>query len=87
MESRLFHGKEDVFMAYSAGEEKTVWITGASSGLGLACARAFNKAGFRVVSGARSFAASEGDRTGIGTCRCKSIFEGLFACSYSCKER
>lgn len=35
---------------------KTVWITGASSGLGLATARAFAGRGWRVVAGARSFA-------------------------------
>lgn len=35
---------------------KTVWITGASSGLGLATARAFAGRGWLVVAGARSFA-------------------------------
>ena len=35
---------------------KTVWITGASSGLGLATARAFAGRDWRVVAGARSFA-------------------------------
>ena len=35
---------------------KTVWITGASSGLGLATAKAFAGRGWRVVAGARSFA-------------------------------
>ncbi len=34
---------------------KTVWVTGASSGLGLATARAFVKAGWKVIAGARSF--------------------------------
>ncbi len=47
-------------MESSAKKTETVWLTGASSGLGLSCARAFVRAGFRVVSGARSFAASEG---------------------------
>ncbi len=41
-------------------QQKTVWITGASSGLGLATAKAFVRAGWRVVGGARSFA-EEGD--------------------------
>ena len=35
---------------------KTVWITGASSGLGLATAKAFAGRGWLVVAGARSFA-------------------------------
>ncbi len=34
---------------------KTVWVTGASSGLGLAVAEAFAKDGWLVVAGARSF--------------------------------
>jgi len=34
---------------------KTVWITGASSGLGLAAAEAFRAAGWRVIAGARRF--------------------------------
>jgi len=34
---------------------KTVWITGASSGLGLATAEAFRNRGWLVVAGARSF--------------------------------
>lgn len=36
-------------------KEKTVWITGASSGLGLAVAEAFARAGWLVIAGARSF--------------------------------
>ena len=36
-------------------EEKTVWVTGASSGLGLHTAMALRDAGWRVVAGARSF--------------------------------
>ena len=36
-------------------EQKTVWITGASSGLGLHTALALRDAGWRVVAGARSF--------------------------------
>lgn len=35
--------------------QKTVWITGASSGLGLATAEAFASSGWLVVAGARSF--------------------------------
>lgn len=35
---------------------KTVWVTGASSGLGLATAKAFARRGWLVVAGARSFA-------------------------------
>ena len=53
-------------MGSSSTRKETVWLTGASSGLGLSCARAFVKAGFNVAAGARSFAASEGvtDETG-----------------------
>ena len=36
---------------------KTVWVTGASSGLGLHTARALRDAGWTVIAGARSFAA------------------------------
>ncbi len=36
-------------------QRKTVWVTGASSGLGLATAQAFEKAGWLVIGGARSF--------------------------------
>ena len=36
--------------------QKTVWITGASSGLGLYTSQALRDAGWRVVAGARSFA-------------------------------
>ncbi len=39
-------------------EQKTVWITGASSGLGLATAKAFAAAGWQVIGGARSFQAA-----------------------------
>lgn len=44
-------------------QQKTVWITGASSGLGLATAQAFMQAGWRVIGGARSFPA-QGDSEG-----------------------
>ena len=39
----------------------TVWITGASSGLGRFTAEAFKQAGYRVISGARSFKEPEED--------------------------
>ena len=39
---------------------ETVWITGASSGLGLYTARALVAAGYNTVAGARSFRGSEG---------------------------
>ena len=37
------------------GKPKTVWVTGASSGLGLHTARALRDAGWNVIAGARSF--------------------------------
>ena len=40
----------------------TVWVIGASSGLGLATAQAFAQAGWLVVSGARSFGAPSGSQ-------------------------
>jgi len=36
-------------------KERTVWVTGASSGLGLHTAMALRDAGWRVIAGARSF--------------------------------
>ncbi|MBR6706161.1 MAG: SDR family oxidoreductase [Clostridia bacterium] len=47
-------------MGSSSNRKETIWLTGASSGLGLSCARAFVKAGCNVAAGARSFTASEG---------------------------
>ena len=41
--------------------KKTVWVIGASSGLGLATAQAFANDGWLVVSGARSFGAQSAD--------------------------
>ena len=38
---------------------KTVWVTGASSGLGLHTAMALRDAGWQVIAGARSFASEE----------------------------
>lgn len=38
---------------------KTVWVIGASGGLGLATANAFAESGWRVVAGARAFRADE----------------------------
>ena len=43
--------------------QKTVWVTGASSGLGLHTAEALKKDGWRVIAGARSF--EEGETEGI----------------------
>ena len=45
-------------------EQKTVWVTGASSGLGLHTAQALARAGWRVIAGARSFA-GETEREGM----------------------
>lgn len=42
-------------------EKKTVWVTGASSGLGKATAQAFADAGWLVIGGARSFAENTSD--------------------------
>ena len=41
--------------------QKTVWVTGASSGLGLHTAAALRDDGWRVIAGARSFEDSEAD--------------------------
>ena len=41
---------------------KTVWVTGASSGLGLHTAMALRDAGWTVIAGARSFADGTGRR-------------------------
>lgn len=43
------------------GGQKTVWVTGASSGLGLHTAAALRADGWRVVAGARSFEEGEAD--------------------------
>ena len=43
--------------------QKTVWVTGASSGLGLHTASELQKDGWRVIAGARSF--EEGETDGI----------------------
>lgn len=45
--------------------QKTVWITGASSGLGLHTAMAYRDAGWRVIAGARSFSGSQGEEDGM----------------------
>lgn len=45
---------------------EVVWITGASSGLGLHTARQLARAGFRVIAGARSF----GEGKSAEGCRC-----------------
>lgn len=46
-----------------ADERCTVWITGASSGLGRYTAQALGEAGFCVIAGARSFT---GDKAADG---------------------
>ena len=43
------------------GGQKTVWVTGASSGLGLHTAAALKEDGWRVIAGARSFEDGEAD--------------------------
>ena len=43
--------------------QKTVWVTGASSGLGLHTAAALKEDGWRVIAGARSF--EDGEQDGI----------------------
>ncbi|MCE5344091.1 MAG: SDR family NAD(P)-dependent oxidoreductase [Eubacteriales bacterium] len=47
----------------------TVWVIGASSGLGLATAKAFAADGWLVVSGARSFGAQPEENPGDGVIR------------------
>ena len=47
-------------MAAKSIGETVVWISGASSGLGKAIAKAFVRAGYRVAAGARSFRDQEG---------------------------
>ena len=47
--------------------QKTVWMTGASSGLGLHTAAALKEEGWRVIAGARSFEDEERE----GVCRLK----------------
>lgn len=42
-------------------DQKTVWVTGASSGLGLHTAAALRDDGWRVIAGARSFEDGEAD--------------------------
>lgn len=49
-----------------ADERCTVWITGASSGLGRYTAQALGEAGFCVIAGARSFT---GDKAADGIFR------------------
>ena len=44
---------------------RTVWITGASSGLGKYTAQALAEAGFLVIAGARSFSAQAAETPGI----------------------
>ena len=46
-----------------ADKRRTVWITGASSGLGRYTAQALGEAGFCVIAGARSFT---GDKAADG---------------------
>lgn len=46
-------------------ERKTVWITGASSGLGLHTALAYRDAGWHVIAGARSFSEINGEDDGM----------------------
>ena len=43
--------------------QKTVWVTGASSGLGLHTAAALKEDGWLVIAGARSF--EDGEQDGI----------------------
>ena len=45
--------------------KQTVWITGASSGLGLYTAQALRDAGFQVIAGARSFQNAAAQQDGI----------------------
>ena len=53
---------------FDYGGKCSVWISGASSGLGRYTAEAFHAAGHRVVSGARSFSRPEED-TPVGAKR------------------
>ena len=68
---------------------KTVWITGGSSGLGLATAKAFAEAGWQVIAGARSFTEEKQAEDGIIRLRldvtdaesCRSFAEKALALS------
>ena len=42
-------------------DQKTVWVTGASSGLGLHTAMALRDDGWQVIAGARSFTGEQRD--------------------------
>ena len=53
MESHMVTKGETLLM------KKTVWVTGASSGLGLHTAMALRQSGFQVVAGARSYSKAE----------------------------
>ena len=46
-------------------EQKVVWVTGASSGLGLHTALAYRDAGWKVIAGARSFIDIRGEDDGM----------------------
>lgn len=48
-----------------AERRRTVWVTGASSGLGRYTAQALEEAGFCVIAGARSFSRNDGEQDGI----------------------
>lgn len=60
--------------AFSLKAKGTVWVIGASSGLGLATAQAFAKEGWLVIAGARSFATPQNDEKEAASKGMHSLF-------------
>ena len=59
------------------GGQKTAWVTGASSGLGLHTTQALRDDGWRVIAGARSF--EDGEKDGVACLKLDVTDEGSVA--------